>query len=79
MGNEKRWTSLNNIDVEITLFLLGIFIGLCIAFLAMLYADSRAQKSTTQTIIKVKEKVPEKTIKSDDWKTYEKVYESEAK
>ena len=70
---------MNNIDVEITLFILGIFIGLCIAFLAMLYADNRAQKRNTQTIIKVKEKAPEKTIKSDDWKTYEKVYEREVK
>lgn len=59
-----------------TLFILGIFIGLCTAFLAMLYADSRTQKRNTQTMIVEKEKVPEKTIKSDDWKTYEKVYES---
>ena len=70
---------MNNIDVEITLFILGIFIGLSTAFLAMLYADSRAQKCNTQTMIVEKEKAPEKTIKSDDWKTYERVYEREVK
>ena len=68
-----------NTDVEITLFVLGILIGICITFLSMLYADHRTRTNTKTVYALVPKQEPKPQVKSDDWKTYEKVYESEEK
>ena len=62
-------------DVEMTLFILGVLIGLCIAFLAMLYADHRSTTNTKTVYIPVPKQDPKPKVKSDDWKTYQAYYE----
>ena len=64
-----------NIDVEIVLFVLGFIIGCALTFTIALIATKDAVKTTTKYVV-VKEQKP---VKNDDWKTYEKVYESEEK
>lgn len=64
-----------NTDVEMTLFILGILIGMCITFLSMLYADHRTRTNAKMVQIPAPKQEPKPQVKSDDWKTYQAYYE----
>lgn len=64
-----------NVDVEIVIFILGFIIGSVATFaMAFLIIKQRIKPDTRYVIIR-----PSKKPQNDDWKTYEKVYESEEK
>lgn len=64
-----------NVDVEIVLFILGFIVGSVATFaMTLLIIKQRIKPDTRYVIIR-----PSKKPQSDDWKTYERYYESEVK
>lgn len=64
-----------NVDVEIVLFILGFIIGSVATFaITLMLIKHNIKPDTRYVIIR-----PSKKPQNDDWKTYEKVYESEEK
>lgn len=64
-----------NVDVEIVLFILGFIIGSVATFaMSFLTIKQRIKPDTRYVVIR-----PTKKPQNDDWKTYERYYESEEK
>lgn len=64
-----------NVDVEIVLFILGFIIGSVATFaMTFLIIEQRIKPVTRYVVIR-----PIKKPQSDDWKTYQRYYESEEK
>ena len=64
-----------NVDVEIVLFILGFIIGSVATFvITLMLIKHRIKPDTRYVVIR-----PTKKPQNDDWKTYERYYESEEK
>ena len=67
-----------NTDIEIVLYILGFLIGCALTFMIVIIAIHNNLKPDTKYMFLYPPK-EQKLTKSDDWKTYEKVYEREEK
>ena len=67
-----------NVDVEIVLFILGFLVGCALTFMIAIIAIRNSFKPETKYIF-VHPPREQKKPKSDDWTTYQKIYESEVK